>query len=221
MIKRKITTTNSPADRSSVAPSLLNLASLSHVSYFTAEDLFPHDGKSVDQQQPKFCDFLWLFYLPSVKTIIATAVEQSLPLSWPEQPPTVSSLTTLHLIQSHVDEESLATIFGSLPVLETFEYHFACDVGRCQLQRTAYLDCTRLGYALQWLKKSLKTLIITLELVVRDLWQPDFYYWSSTMGDLRRLDEFLKLTRLQTPFAVLAGSRPHPSIRLIDLLPPN
>ena len=133
-----------PTDQTSNRTSTPDFKALKTVSYFTAVNLFPFVESYRQQQQPRFHDFLWLFYLPSIERIRAMAVETSLPLSWPEKPPTASSLTILHLLKSHVDEETLGAIFGALPSLKTFEHNFACDDESCYLRRGAYLDCNNI-----------------------------------------------------------------------------
>ncbi len=221
MVKCKTIPKNQPTDRPSKALSPLNFNALKCVSYFTAVNLFPLDPSYRQQQQPRFHDFLWLFYLPSIETIRATAVETSLPLAWPENPPTALSLTTLHLLQSHVDEESLETIFVASPNLKTFEYELVCDDEHCHLRRRAYLDCSKLGHALQRLKTSLKMLTISVEFIVRSAWElgSNGVDGLGIRGNLGRLDDFSKLTRLHAPFGVLVGWSRSSGVRLVDTLP--
>ena len=219
VLKREIMNKDRPPDRRSSTPSLTSLVSLKHASYFTAVNIFPFHPYYTHQQQPRFQDFLWFFYLPSLESLHATAVETSLPLTWLEQPPTASSLKALHLIQSHVHEESLETIFKALPNLETFEYHYACDDERPSIGTRAWLDCSKLGHALQQLKSSLKTLTITIEFVVRSAWELSWTDRFGIRGNLGRLDGFSKLTKLHAPFIVLVGDYPASSVHLVDTLP--
>ena len=201
----------------STLPSRAKLNSLKHVSYFPDAD-WSRVLLYFNSEQPNFGNFLWLFYLPSIETITATAKEVSLPLAWPKHPPIASSLRTLYLLQSHVDEESLETIFKALPNLETFEYHFECKNEKCPLERGPLLYSSKLGSALQRLKRSLKTLIITTSFPVSSAQEPALPYFG-IIGNLGRLGDFLKLTKLHAPFVVLVGDQADASCRLLDVLP--
>ena len=139
--------------RDAASTSRSSSQALKRSTYFTDYDLFRFG------QWPEFGDFQWLFYLPSIETMGAAALESQDSFAWPGDIPSARTLTALHLRQSLVAEEILGQLLTAMPNLKTFEYSFLCDAEYFRLP-TGFLDFTEPGHALQSMKSSIENLVI-------------------------------------------------------------
>ena len=187
---------------------------LKQVSYFADFDL------SRREQRPKFCNFQSLFYLPFIKTIRGVSWKSLNPFVWPSDPPLASTLTNLYLRQSNVEEETLVQLLLVTPNLKIFEYDFLCETHDRQFHCT-HLNCTKLGHALQEMKTSLETPIISVNFLVGSTSDAggSFFSYRCIFGNLGSLADFSKLKTLTISLVVLLGYIPHPGARLVGNLP--
>lgn len=186
---------------------------LRHVELFTNDTIGGH--------KTQFRDFQYLFYHPYVETIRSTAFESSVPFTWPTIVPLAPTLTALHLVGSHIREESVEIILSAVPNLKVFEYDIFCAVVGNLLHRD-HLDCARLGNSIRKSKGSLETLILSVEFRGQsdDVSYGLLHLWSP-LGILGSFRDFPKLRTLRVPLAILLGWDYSPEVHLAFLLPPD
>ena len=93
-----------------------------------------------------------------------------------------------------------------------------CDASASNI-RKVYLDCTKLGHALQSVKLSLEILVIDIVFLSSTAFQDHRLSDWGTTGDLGLLNNYAKLKTLDVPLMVLLGWAPHPEVRLASVLP--
>ena len=170
---------------------------------------------------PNFTDVLRMFYLPSIKSITARAVDYDRPLKCSFPVPCLPSFSTLNLQHSHIQLQTLHTLLSWLPNLRRFEYHCCLT---CRKGTSYTLDCQHLRNALETRADTLEELVLTVnmytlcpEVQFHDhIWdEPDCVILES-LGDM---SHFTKLKYLKAPMVFLLNLWNPPLATLSDTLP--
>ncbi|KAL9597468.1 MAG: hypothetical protein Q9219_005101 [cf. Caloplaca sp. 3 TL-2023] len=169
---------------------------------------------------PSFTDVLWLFRIPSIKSITARAVDFGHPLHLFLDAPTLPALHTLNLRHSSVTLQTLETLLSWLPNLRHLEYSSYCF---CSDPAEDDIDCKRLRTVLETRAGTLETLILSMVFDCRE--KPTDFTWRNAphriLGRLGDMNRFHRLKYLEAPIVLLLGSDPSTPVTLADDLPPS
>lgn len=213
------------------APPLASLSKFDDLRSVAFEDIGTGwDHKKDDEGTGDVESHLALFYLPSIESI-RVSLPQPRIFAWPcgKARPRASTLTTLCLNGTRLQPDRLDEILSATPNLIDLTYDFWCETDPACSWKSTYLDCAKLGQAIERVPL-LQRLRIGVEFYSSSC--PDLDVGGSCeSGDAwglkgqfgRVLNGLGSLEELSIPMVVLPGWSTNWSImtRLSNVLPPH